>query len=124
MNNTISIDEYRALLRAPKKPKRKNKYGAVRTQVGCLTFASKREAKHYQELKLRERNGSISNLVLQPSYNIEINGQHICKVVLDFYYMDRDRKEHTIDVKGRDNALSKLKRKLVQAMYKIEVEIV
>lgn len=105
------------------KSKKRNKYGAIRTEVDGITFASRREAKHYQELKLRLKAGEITNLVLQPTYKIEINGQHICKVVLDFYYQEGGH-EHTIDVKGRDNRVSKIKRKMVEALYGIEVEIV
>jgi hypothetical protein len=46
------------------KPK-KSKYGAVKTEVDGIMFDSKREASRYQELRLLEQAGEITNLRLQ-----------------------------------------------------------
>lgn len=103
----------------------KNKYGAIRTTVDGITFASKKEAARYQDLKLLERSGAIEDLRLQPRFPILIEGKKVCTVVLDFAYMD-NRTEEAIfeDVKGRDNPLSKLKRKMVEAFYDFEVTVI
>lgn len=103
----------------------KNKFKAIRTTINGVTFASKKEANYYWQLKLRERAGEVSHIELQPTYDIIINGQHICKVKLDFrYYDNRDKCYHIVDVKGLDTPVSKLKRKLVNAQHNICVEIV
>lgn len=103
----------------------KNKFKAIRTTIDGITFASKKEANYYWQLKLRERTGEVSHIELQPTYAITINGQHICKVKLDFrYYDNRDKFYHIVDVKGLDTPVSKLKRKLVNAQHNIWVEIV
>ena len=46
------------------------KYKNKKTTIDGLIFASKLEAKRYTELKLLEKQGIITNLKLQPSYDI------------------------------------------------------
>ena len=96
--------------------KRLNKFGAVKTVVDGITFHSGAEARRYQQLKLLERAGHIRQIELQPVYKIEIGGKHVCKVILDFRYFDGEQRV-VEDVKGRDTAVSRLKRKLVEASY-------
>ncbi len=93
-----------------------SKYGARKTVVDNIEFHSAAEARRYGELKLLERGGYIRKLELQPVYRIEINGKHICKVILDFRYFEGQERV-VEDVKGRDNAVSRLKRKMVEAAY-------
>lgn len=45
---------------------RSSKYGAQRTTIDGIAFASKREASRYQELKLMQMAGEIQDLELQP----------------------------------------------------------
>jgi hypothetical protein len=47
-----------------------NKYRNIKTIVDGITFASKKEAKRYSELKLLERAGMITDLELQPAFNL------------------------------------------------------
>jgi len=106
----MQISEYKKLARKP------NKYRAVRTTVDNIPFDSKLESRKYQELKLLERTGAISDLTLQPSFPIIWNGQKITIVKGDFQFVEHG-KTVVIDAKGFDNQLSKLKRKLVVAFY-------
>lgn len=102
-----------------------NKYRAIPTLVDGLRFPSKREASRYSALKTRMLAHQITDLELQPTYSIDFNGFHICKVKLDFRYYDIATERMVIeDSKGMDNALSKLKRKLVKAFHGVEVVIV
>lgn len=138
MTETMTAAEYRAL------PKRKHKYGA-KTAYRCkpcggvankrccavcrsqdvIKFASKAEARHYDVLRARQDRGEIRALELQPVYPIYLKGKKICKVVLDFAYLEGDAScETLVDVKGHDNALSRLKRRLVEAAYGIEVQVI
>ena len=106
---------------------RRSKYGAIRTTVDGIVFASKAEARRYGELRLMEKAGQISNLELQPRLSISIKGIHICNVLFDFLYFTGGPgtwQDHYEDVKGRDNALSRLKRKLVEAQYGIKVKLI
>ncbi len=114
--------------------KRRHKYSAVPTTVDSIRFHSKAEAKHYSELKLREKAGEIHDLVLQPAYVMAIvcanpsqprSHTTVGKYIADFRYWDVARSERVVvDVKGHDTPLSKLKRKIVEALYGIEIEIV
>lgn len=47
---------------------RKHKYSAVATIVDGIRFASKAEARRYQELRLLERAGEIKELEIQPKF--------------------------------------------------------
>jgi hypothetical protein len=101
------------------------KYRAQRTEVDGILFASKREAQRYGVLKLMQAAQEIRSLELQPSYSIVIKDKTVCKVNLDFRYINcKTGKEVIEDSKGFDNPLSSLKRKLVNAQYGIEVILV
>lgn len=52
--------------------KRDHKYGAVVTLVDGVRFASKREARRYQELRLLEKGGQIRALRLQPRFDLHV----------------------------------------------------
>lgn len=87
-----------------------------------ITFASKREAKRYSELKLLEKAGVISHLELQPRIKIEIGGIPIkfdsgrqVYYVADFRYIE-DGKYVVEDTKGFRTRDYKLKKALVTAM--------
>jgi len=102
---------------------RHHKFFAKVTYVDGHRFASKLEASWYKEYKNKESLGIISGLRLQPSYDIIINGTKVCKVILDFEFIE-DGVLTTVDVKGMDTPISKLKRKLVKAAHNVDVVIV
>lgn len=105
-----------------KRLKSKFKYGNKITYVDGIRFMSKRESIRYGQLKNLQASGVISGLTLQPAFPIVLNGKKICKVIMDFeYYQNGQRVVE--DVKGKDNATSKLKRKLVEAIYDIKITI-
>lgn len=101
------------------KPKRK--YRNELTEVDGVTFASKAEARRYGELKLLEYAGEIYGLILQPRFVLEVNGVKITTYVADFEYRDREDRRTVEDVKGVRTTVYKLKKKLMYAVYGIEV---
>lgn len=98
---------------------RPSKYRNVRTVVDGITFASKAEARRYQELKLLERAGKISGLKLQPRYPLNAeDGTKIATYVADFEYVSEfNGRTYTEDVKGVETAAFRLKSKLFEAQY-------
>jgi len=86
-----------------------------------IVFASKREMQRYAELKELERQGVIRDLVRQPRFPLEVNGQEVCKYVADFCYVDSDDKTVVEDAKGVRTPIYKLKLKLLEAVHGIEV---
>ena len=110
--------------------RKKNKYGAVKTEVGGIVFDSRKEAKRYIELKEMEANGKITNLerqkryVLQPAF--ELNGKKFRPIIYisDFEYDDKDGIHHTEDAKGKILPVFKIKAKLFAYKYGYEIEII
>jgi hypothetical protein len=96
------------------------KYGAIRTEVDGITFASKAEARRYDELKLMLKAGAISRLDIQPRFPLTVNGVTVGAYVGDFAYMDNG-KLVVEDVKGVKTPVYRLKAKLVRALYGIEI---
>lgn len=109
----------------------RSKYHARRTEIDGITFDSAAEARRYGELKLMQAAGEIAGLELQPSFRIDVNGQHICTYKADFRYLDgavlmtdgANGYTKTVyeDVKGMRTPVYRLKKKLVEALYGIEI---
>lgn len=100
---------------------RQNKFNAVRTVIDGVTFASKREAARYCELKLMEKAGEISRLVLQPEFPIIIRGKKCFVYKADFGYFTG--KARVIeDTKGFKTQVYRLKKKIVEATYDFEIQ--
>lgn len=99
-----------------------SKYHAVRTTVDSITFASKAEARRYVELKMLEEAGEIQSLQLQPKFPLEVNGHKICTYIADFQY-GQNGKVIVEDVKGVLTPVFRLKRKLLKALWGIDIRI-
>ena len=99
---------------------RRGKYRNVKTEADGHIFDSKKEAARYQELKLMQQAGDISNLRLQPKYCIHIENDKICDYIADFAYIEN--RHHIVeDVKGIKTAVYRLKKKLLRAIYGIDI---
>lgn len=100
----------------------KHKYGAVRTTVDGITFASKAEARRYAELVLLAKAGQIEALELQPKFPLVLNGKKVGAYIADFkYWMPSQSKAVIEDVKGVKTAVYRMKKKMVEAQYGIEI---
>ena len=98
-----------------------NKYNAKRTVVDGISFHSKAEAARYSDLKLLERAGVIFKLELQPAFPCVVNKKKICVYKADFKYHLKNGKWVIEDVKGYRTQIYKIKKKLVEALYGIEI---
>ena len=58
--------------------RKRNKYGAIRTKVDGINFASKGESRRYKELVLLQEAGHITDLTLQPRFPLEVDGYKVC----------------------------------------------
>ena len=56
-----------------------NKYRNKSCVIDGHRFASLAEGRRYGELKLLLKAGMIARMVLQPRYNIEIEGVFVCR---------------------------------------------
>jgi len=107
---------------------RRSKFGAIRTTVDGITFASKAEARRYQELRLLEKAGEIWNLKLQRSFVLDVptdgDDEPIGASRADFAYNESERAYVVEDVKGFQTEISKFKLKLMAAVHGVNVELV
>lgn len=108
---------------------KKSKYHNTKVEYNGIKFDSVREMRHYQLLEYRQKIGEIKELKLQVPYELipkyKMNDKTIRKTtyVADFvYYDNKDKKTHIIDVKGFKTQTYKLKKKLFEYKYKIEIE--
>lgn len=105
---------------------RRNKYGATKVVKDGHTFASKAEARRYDELKLLERAKEIWGLAVHPArYPLIVNGITVGHYTPDFEYCRNGAYGQfelvTEDVKGRAARDWPLRKKVFQACYKREV---
>ncbi len=98
---------------------RRSKYGNKKITIDGITFDSQKEGKRYRDLKLLERAGLIANLELQPRYDITIDGTYVAHYKADFRYTDLEKQKRVVeDVKGVRTPEYRLKKKLVEALYR------
>lgn len=100
-----------------------SKYKNVKVKLDGITFDSKKEAVHYAYLKSLEKRGIITDLQLQTKLDFKIDGKKIFTYKPDFEYND-EFGHHIVDVKGIQTPVFKLKKKLIEAQYNTEIEII
>lgn len=128
---TMTCAEYRQAVgldvpRAPVEKVSHNKYGAQKTEVDGYIFDSKKESAAWIKLRRMEEAGIIKNLVRQTSLDFFIDGKKMFTYKPDMEYDDADGKHHYIDVKGAitaKNPTFRLKKKIIEAYYKITIEL-
>ena len=96
----------------------KHKFGAVPQVVDGIRFASTKEARRYQVLKSLEQQGRISELKLQPKFELVWK----CKYKADFEYIDEHGNTIIEDVKGYQTREYKRKRKLMKEQHGITIK--
>lgn len=99
------------------------KYHSIKTIVDGILFDSKAEAQRYTELKLLERAGKISHLILQPPFKLIEKSKYGRDIYYyaDFMYLENGHKV-VEDVKGVKTAVYSLKKRLMAEKYGIEVQ--
>ena len=98
------------------------KYHNRKTEYMGIEFDSQKEKRRYQDLVLLERAGLISNLELQPRYDLVVNGHKLGFYKADFRYKDVSKGLTIVeDVKGMRTAVYILKKKLVKALYEVDI---
>jgi hypothetical protein len=108
----------------------RRKYGNTRTVVDGITFASKKEAKRWGELRLLEKVGAITDLQRQVRFALEVNGVKVGAYIADFQYRESLPDWHGVtgrsqlvveDCKGFRTPEYKLKAKLMRAVHGITI---
>jgi hypothetical protein len=100
---------------------KQSKYKAIKTVIDGITFASKKEAKVYCDLKIMMAAKEILGFTLQPEFPIFINGKKVFKYIADFRVLYEGKPEEFWDVKGVRTPIYRLKKKCVEAEYGIKI---
>jgi hypothetical protein len=98
-----------------------SKYNNVKTTIDGHVFDSKHEAQRYGELVALLNSGWIVDLILQPVFLITVKDCRICKYIADFSYFTNNGHFVVEDAKGIRTPVYRLKKKLVKALYGIDI---
>lgn len=108
-----------------------SKYKNLKTTVDGIVFDSKKEAARYQDLRLLERAGEIQDLRCQVPFELvpaqrDAKGKLVerpVKYLADFVYQDCATGERVVeDVKGYRTDVYKIKRRLMNHLYGIDIK--
>lgn len=102
----------------------KHKYGAKPTKRDNIRFDSKAEARYYDKLKLAQRAGELLFFLRQVPIHLPGNVRYVVDFV-EFWAPAGDEPGDIVwtDVKGVETATFKLKRKQVEELYPIKINV-
>lgn len=100
-----------------KRPKYKNK----KVKIDGITFDSLKEGRRYNQLKMLQRGGVISDLKLQVRFDFELNGVKMGFYKADFTYTEKG--EYIVeDVKGFKTPMYNQKKKMMLGFHGIKIK--
>lgn len=105
---------------SPPPKKRSGKYNAKKVVIDGIKFDSKKEGNYYEELKLRKAAGEVEYFLLQVPFHLPGGVVYKC----DFQEFLPDGSVRYVDTKGFETAEFKIKKKQVEALYPVIIEIV
>lgn len=103
-----------------KKKRPKHKFNAVKAESDGITFSSKAERAYYHRLNFLKQNGEVLFFLRQVPMHLPGN----TKYVVDFQVFYADGTVAFVDVKGMTTPMFTLKKKQVEEIYPIEIEVV
>lgn len=95
----------------------KHKFHAIPTEYDGIKFASKKEAKRYQQLLLLIKAGEVLFFLRQVPFHLPGNIKYLC----DFVIFWANGEVTFEDVKGIKTPMYILKKKQVEALYPINI---
>lgn len=98
---------------------KKHKYNAKKTERGPFKFDSQKEAKRYDQLLLLKESGEVLFFLRQAPFHLPGNVTYR----VDFIVFWSDGRVGFEDVKGYDTPMSKIKRKIVESVYPVTIEL-
>jgi hypothetical protein len=111
----ISIEEFKKL-----KVKKKSKYGNKKIVIDGIKFDSTKEGEYYEKLKLAKKSGELINFYMQVPFRLPGNITYW----LDFVECWKgDNIKHT-DVKGVQTRVFINKKKQIEEIYNIKIEVI
>lgn len=119
-NNIISYDKPKEVKKATR-----SKYMAKKTEYNGHMYDSQKEANHARKLDIKFSRNEIKSWKRQVRMKIEVSGMHICDYICDFVVTGLNGQETYEDVKGYKKGqayqMFSLKKKLIKAIYDIDI---
>jgi Protein of unknown function (DUF1064) len=100
------------------KYKIKHKFCAKSSLADGIRFASKKEQKRYQQLKLLQTSGELLFFLRQVPFHLPGNVKYVC----DFMNFWTNGEVTIEDVKGFKTDMYTAKKKIVESVYPIEIQ--
>lgn len=94
-----------------------SKYHSERTEVDGISFQSKKEARHYADLRLAQKAGELLFFLRQVPFHLPGGVIYRC----DFAEFWKDGSVRFVDCKGYKTAMYKTKLKIVEALYPVKI---
>lgn len=98
----------------------KHKFRATPVVLDDIRFASKLEGAFYSKLKLEQRAGTILFFLRQVPFHLTAGVRY----VLDFMVFYADGTVRLYDVKGMETSEFIMKKKMVEVLYPVTIDIV
>lgn len=98
----------------------RHKFGAVRCESDGKKFPSKLERNYYNQLVLRQKAGDVLFFLRQVAFDLPGGVRYFS----DFQVFYPDGIVEFIDCKGVDTPASILKRKMVEDLYPVTIQII
>lgn len=96
----------------------KHKFRAKQTTIDDIKFASKKEARRYTELVNLQKSGEVLFFLRQTPFHLPGGVKYVC----DFTIFWQNGEVTFEDVKGFKTETYKMKKKLVESLYPIEIK--
>lgn len=97
----------------------RHKFKAIKTEYDGIKFPSKKEANYYLKLKLLVKAGQVLFFLRQVPFHLPGG----VKYVVDFQEFWADGSVRFVDVKGHQTPEFIAKKKMVEALYPVKIEI-
>lgn len=100
--------------------RQKHKFNATQCKADEIKFSSKAERAYYHRLKFLQQSGDVVFFLMQVPFRLPGG----VKYVVDFQIFYADGTVSFVDVKGVSTPLFILKKKQVEEIYPITIEVV
>lgn len=98
----------------------RHKFGSIATVKDDMRFDSKLEAKYYEKLKLFKQHGDLLFFLRQVPFHLP--GGVVYRA--DFIEFWKDGEVQVTDIKGFETSDFIMKKKLVEALYPITINVI
>lgn len=96
---------------------RGNKFGAIKTVFDGVTYDSKLEASFAAMVDILYKTGEVVKIERQYKIPMVVNGKLVCRHEVDFKLTWKNGAVSYEEVKGKETAVYKLKKHLLDALY-------